>query len=91
MTEIRKVTIHVIAITAPVESDSQLHDTSESSDPIYTQGLYSMWTYGHGTKYTYVAVISVSISNHVYGKACIIPDNASWMTKFGDRSGHMKN
>ena len=39
VTDIRKVTIHVIAITAPVESDSQLADTSESSGPVYTQGL----------------------------------------------------
>ena len=39
VTDIMKVTIHVIAITALVESDSQLHDTSESSGPVYTQGL----------------------------------------------------
>ena len=42
VTDIMKVTIHVIAIIAPVESDSQLHDTSESSGPVHTQCLYSM-------------------------------------------------
>ena len=39
VTDIRNVAIHVIAIIATVESGSELHDTSESSGPVYTQGV----------------------------------------------------